>query len=84
MNEVIASFRLGWNGRPVAVCRTQLRVKFKTDGQFYRVFPNGEVWALGRAAYCCSLICLRCGMVPPALAEQGGFIKYILSRLVSS
>ena len=27
----------------VAVCRTQLRVKFKTDGQFYRVFPNGEV-----------------------------------------
>ena len=25
------------------MCRTQLRVKFKTDGQFYRVFPNGEV-----------------------------------------
>lgn len=22
---------------------TQLRTKFKTDGQFYRVFPNGEV-----------------------------------------
>ena len=23
--------------------RTQLRNKFKTNGQFYRVFPNGEV-----------------------------------------
>ena len=27
----------------VDIHRTQLRVKFKTDGQFYRVFPNGEV-----------------------------------------
>lgn len=26
-----------------APCRTQLRNKFKTNGQFYRVFPNGEV-----------------------------------------
>ena len=30
--------------RPCAAARrTQLRNKFKTNGQFYRVFPNGEV-----------------------------------------
>lgn len=32
---------------------TQLRTKFKLDGQFYRVFPNGEVRPLVTQALTC-------------------------------
>jgi photosystem I subunit II len=31
---------------------TQLRTKFKLNGQFYRVFPNGEVRSLRASGRC--------------------------------
>ena len=44
---------------------TQLRTKFKLNGQFYRVFPNGEVRCL------CMPQAADCGRGPYILRASG-------------